>query len=100
MFSKNIYLKKAKKTGNIIIQTLLGPNSKRLYNFCNGFVYLIIMNIFIELLKGLNIIHFNRIIYNNIKQNNIAWNCFYGGRSSSKISLIDFNLSLDLESNI
>ena len=79
-----------------MIHSLLGLTLQKLFLFCDGFDSITIINIFIELLDCLSHIHFNKILHNDIKPNNLAWNCFSNKLSKSKISIIDFNSSINL----
>lgn len=69
----------------------MGPNLKKSIWFDNNTV----LNIAIDLLFCLEIIHNEGIIYDNIKLTNIVWDCFSENYNKPKVILIDFIFSID-----
>ena len=80
----------------IIIETLLGPSIKKLYEYCdNEFTQRTICLVFIQTLKRLKSLHQMGFLHNDLNMHNLSWARFYSGKSIDKeiINLIDFGLS-------
>ena len=84
-------------SGNLLIESLVGPSLDKLYKFCDhSFDEITICNIGIDLLDCLEIIHKNGLVHNDLKNGNIAILLKNFEKEKSKIccTLIDFGLSL------
>lgn len=96
LFFPKYYYSNTAVTNNTIIQSLHGPNLKALHNFCfNRFPLYTILNIGIELLKRIKVIHSHGIIHRDLKPSNIVYGKFNSINSAEKdsIYIIDYGLS-------
>ena len=86
------------KDKTVFIESLLGPNLYRLFQFCDyRFTIRTICLIFLDLLNHLKLIHENGFIHNDLKITNLAWGEFNNGCLTKKetIFLIDFRKILE-----
>lgn len=80
----------------ILVESLLGPNLKKLFNFCdNHFPIVTVCYIGIEIISRLQDYHSKGYVHRDIKPSNMLWGNFSQECNESKdnILLIDYDLS-------
>lgn len=81
---------------DVIIETLLGPNLRNLFEYCGEkFDIHTIFLIAISILKKLEIIHKSGLLNNDLKLSNLAWGIIKNGKviNNKEIFILDFGLT-------
>ena len=86
-----------------IIENLMGPNLNILHKLCEKkFNYYTVINIAIDLMKNIRIIHELGFIHRDLKPDNIVFGnlCFENADKRNQIGIIDFsNAKINIKSN-
>ena len=81
---------------DVIIETLLGPNLRNLFEYCGEkFDIRTIFLIAISILNKLEIIHKTGLLHNDLKLSNLAWGIIKNGKviNNKEIFILDFGLA-------
>ena len=86
-----------------LVENLMGPDLKKLHELCDlKFDYFTVINIAIDLIKNIQILHNSGFIHRDLKPDNIVFGnlCYENNEKRKEIGIIDFsNAKINIKSN-